>query len=403
LKTKGFDKMKRFPVSKEVIIVAPADKTPGQLLVERLVNLPVDQGAVARLAKHLDLLAPVELYPLQPHKLAAGSNIELGRVLTILAMGVHQGVLDLFWEVDCQECGSPLLTFGNLSEAPQEDVACPVCQTATPVEVDHNLYVYFSLNSAFFKEPSGPGGSFELPAVNTLVKETLDDHLITKKTVPTEFGESSFPPVTALDLMHIQFYQDFFTEQLLPVNMNLKVSRVSLIFTDLRDSTALYARIGDPRAYQLVRQHFDLLKTETLRHNGVMVKTIGDAVMASFKSEVEAVKAAMAFQQTIAQCNRENGAINENALVLKVGLYSGPCLLVNSNDQPDYFGTTVNLAARIAAQSQGNDIMIARKILADEEVQAAIREGGFVANECKMVKLRGLPDQSELCRLIPLN
>lgn len=398
--------MKRFPVSDKSIRMEPAkgaDKTPGQLLVERLFNFPIDQGEVARLAKHLDLLAPRELYRLQPHKLATGSNIELDRVLTILAMGVYQGVLDLSWEIDCQECGSPLLTFGNLREVPQEDVTCPACQATTPVEAGHNLYVYFSLNNAFFNESHGPGENFELPTMNTLVAETLEVQPLSKKTVINEFAGSSAAPITALDLMHIQFYHDFFTDQLLPVNMNLKVSRVSLIFTDLRDSTALYSRIGDPRAYQLVRQHFELLKTETLRYNGVMVKTIGDAVMASFKREVEAVKAAMAFQQTVAQFNRENSLLGENALVLKVGLYSGPCLLVNSNDRPDYFGTTVNLAARIAAQSQGKDIMIARRMLADEEVQAVITAGGFVANECKMVSLRGLPDQSELCRLIALN
>ena len=83
-------------------------------------------------------------------------------------------------------------------------------------------------------------------------------------------------------------------------------------------------------------------------HDGAVVKTIGDAVMASFGDPANAVKAALAMQARIA----------DHELVLKLGIHVGPSVVVNLNDRLDYFGSTVNMAARLQGQSQGGDIVL---------------------------------------------
>ena len=109
-----------------------------------------------------------------------------------------------------------------------------------------------------------------------------------------------------------------------------------------------------------------------------------------------------AFQHAIADFNRQNNLSPEDALILKVGVHSGPCLSVTQNDLLDYFGTTVNMAARIAGLSKGGDIIVSKAMLEDDEVRDALVSGGFGVRDSMLVALRGLPDQTEVCNLVPI-
>ena len=104
----------------------------------------------------------------------------------------------------------------------------------------------------------------------------------------------------------------------------------------------MYAERGDPRAYRLVRDHFAILADAIDRNNGALVKTIGDAVMASFASGADAVRAA--FESQAELCARAADMGGE--LVLKAGVHAGACLAVKLNDRLDFFGGAVNTAAR---------------------------------------------------------
>src|SRR5205823_1419852 len=81
-----------------------------------------------------------------------------------------------------------------------------------------------------------------------------------------------------------------------------------------------------------------------MEHRGALVKTIGDAVMAVFHAPADAVAAGLAIQAGIAAYN---AAAPGDPLCVKLGLHSGPCIAINANDVLDYFGTTVNVAARV--------------------------------------------------------
>jgi class 3 adenylate cyclase len=112
------------------------------------------------------------------------------------------------------------------------------------------------------------------------------------------------------------------------------------------------------------------------------VKTIGDAVMAAFAEPTAALAAALAVQRGVAEFNRASEA---GPIVIKLGLHAGPCIAVTLNDRLDYFGTTVNLAARLQGKSLGGDIVLSGEILADPPVRALLA-GVAVTAETAQVK-----------------
>ena len=102
---------------------------------------------------------------------------------------------------------------------------------------------------------------------------------------------------------------------------------------------------------RIVSAYFEEVTGELLRNNATIDKYIGDAVMASFGDPANAVKAALAMQAAIADFGQEG-----HDLVLKLGVHMGPSVMVTLNDRLDYFGSTVNMAARLESQSAGGDI-----------------------------------------------
>ena len=111
------------------------------------------------------------------------------------------------------------------------------------------------------------------------------------------------------------------------------------LFTDLKGSTELYERVGDLVAYDLVRAHFRVLHEIVAAESGAVVKTIGDAVMATFPTPDRAMAAALKMREALKNLKGD--------LLLKIGIHEGPCLAVSLNDRQDYFGRTVNIAARV--------------------------------------------------------
>jgi len=150
--------------------------------------------------------------------------------------------------------------------------------------------------------------------------------------------------LTAKRLLTNQTFRDIYRTETLEVDQRLKITSLTFLFTDLKGSTALYERVGDLVAYDLVRQHFHTLYEVVSAEAGAVVKTIGDAVMATFPTPDRALAAALRMREEMARINAERR--NED-LLLKIGIHEGPCLAVTLNNSQDYFGHTVNLAARV--------------------------------------------------------
>ena len=119
---------------------------------------------------------------------------------------------------------------------------------------------------------------------------------------------------------------------------------------------AMYERIGDARAFAIVEEHFRAMEAIVVANEGAVVKTMGDAVMASFASASQAVAAAVAMV-------RENDRLHGDVgLGVKIGVHAGPCLAVRANERLDFFGTTVNVAARLQAQAKAGGLVVTEEL-----------------------------------------
>lgn len=159
------------------------------------------------------------------------------------------------------------------------------------------------------------------------------------------------PYLTGKELMTSQTFRDFFHMESIPPANGLELKNLTLLFTDLKGSTAMYERIGDFNAYALVREHFARLREIIASKHGAVVKTMGDAIMASFNDPASALEAAALMRNQILKADSDDG------LMLKIGIHTGPCIAVETNEQLDYFGQTVNIAARVQAVAEAGEIV----------------------------------------------
>ena len=164
-------------------------------------------------------------------------------------------------------------------------------------------------------------------------------------------------------------------EQLLRPGDNAEIDWIAIMFTDLRGSTELYDALGDAPAYNLVRDHFSFLSDRVRRNHGFVVKTVGDAVMAAFSRPDHAVRAALSIQDDVAGFNAaRGGAPSATPIVLKLGLHAGPCIAVTTGDVLDYFGATVNVAARLEHQCRGGEVIVSEAVAQDAETAAVLAD-----------------------------
>ena len=192
---------------------------------------------------------------------------------------------------------------------------------------------------------------------------------------------------TAAEVTALQVFRDLFSTEALRPGQQISVGTLTVLFTDLRNSTKLYREIGDATAFGRVMNHFDVLKKTINDHDGAIVKTIGDAVMAVFRSPAAALLAMVEAQQLLSAPS--DGSM---PLCLKAGLHSGPCIAVTLNDRLDYFGSTVNMAARLEGLSSGTDVIISAAVFADDEVAELLDSDRFEAAPFEMM-LKGFEDE----------
>src|SRR5579883_2295836 len=182
------------------------------------------------------------------------------------------------------------------------------------------------------------------------------------------------PFLTAKRLLTNQTFRDLYRTDTLDIDQRLKITSLTFLFTDLKGSTDLYERVGDLVAFDLVRNHFQALNDIVADESGAVVKTIGDAVMATFPTPDRAVAAALRMRDAMADLNRHR---NSEDLVLKIGIHEGPCLAVNLNERQDYFGQTVNIASRVQGLAASRSILTTAPVVHYPEAAAILKAEGL--------------------------
>jgi class 3 adenylate cyclase len=208
---------------------------------------------------------------------------------------------------------------------------------------------------------------------------------------PLAFG----PFLDGKRLLTTQTFRDLFRSEVIRTSEGIGVTAIALLFTDLKGSTALYNRIGDLNAFALVQQHFDRLQDLTVQHKGAIIKTIGDAVMAAFLVPADAVRAALAMRENISAFNKGRP---DRELALKIGIHTGAAIAVTLNDRLDYFGQTVNIAARVQNLADADEIFVSEDVFEADGVRAELAS---LPVEPQRASLRGIHEDVRVFRIPP--
>src|SRR5690349_20152793 len=249
--------------------------------------------------------------------------------------------------------------------------------------------------SIVFNKLHAPTGSTVMrPGPLRLSLENQTDHRVlpavwvANDTLHELLGKRK-PILTAKRMLSNQTFRDVFKADNLHVDQRLKITSLTFLFTDLKGSTALYERVGDLAAFDLVRAHFSAMLEIIAAEKGAVVKTIGDAVMAPCVRPEHALAAGLKMRAAMDRRNAERGAKD---LVVKIGIHEGPCLAVMLNERQDYFGQTVNIAARVQSLSTSQEIHITAPVNDAPEVASILKKAAIKPIQ-KHAALRGIADK----------
>src|ERR1700682_2829062 len=216
-----------------------------------------------------------------------------------------------------------------------------------------------------------------LPAV-WVTNQALDDLLKRRK-----------PILSAMRLLTNQTFRDIYRTETLAIGQRLKILSLTFLFSDLKDSTALYERVGDLVAFDLVNEHFRLLQEIIASERGAVVKTVGDAVMATFETPDRAIAAAIRMREAMSDLGAER---QHQSLRLKMGIHEGSCLAVTLNGQQDYFGQTVNIASRVQGLAASRSIVVTESVVENAHARALLATNGLKPT-LRHVALSGIADK----------
>jgi class 3 adenylate cyclase len=418
-----------------------------------LETFGVKPGLVARLISMLKEGDDLGLVRMRPFALADYWNTPRRETLEMFLQASRIGMLDIQWELICPMCRGAAESHNSLGQVHAHS-HCPSCQTDFEVNFDKQVEVTFSPNPAVRvlrdEVQFCVGSPQHMPHIN-LAQSVLAGKSISLSTVleegpyilrsqqgnirlratpqgaqrinissddlPTAEIETNLMPTlslrnagpepldfmlesgawgsqaaTAADVTSLQLFRDLFSSEALRAGEELSINSVTLMFTDLRDSTYLYRQIGDAPAFGRVRQHFEILEQEIAQQGGAVVKTMGDAVMAVFRQPLGAL---IAIQRAHAEITKTEGT---PPLHLKVGIHSGPCIAVTLNERLDYFGSSVNTAARLPGLAEGGQIVLSQQTASDPQVSEWLAGSGL-AHEAFDARIKGFEQSFKLWRV----
>ncbi|RMG97676.1 MAG: adenylate/guanylate cyclase domain-containing protein [Chloroflexi bacterium] len=340
-----------------------------------LVALNEPPELVKKLAVFVAQAEEWVLYELNPRYLAEQLAIGEREALRLLVTAVAAHKFDLGWRVICPVCQGMSPALNSLSQLHYQN-ECVVCSNRFITHLDDEVVVVFTVRPEI--RPLS-----EAARANKVARQAIDERL----------GR-----VPALALLNLPRFHQLIHDQLLPEGQSLGVRQMAIFFSDLRQSTAFYHKFGDAVAYRWVCEHFAILFEAVAAHGGTAVKTIGDGVMGTFTDEMAALQSIVTGMKGIVALNQQAGLKGSDRLTLKVGLHVGQCIVVTLNGRLDYFGETVNIAARLGGLATGNDIILSQAVLSRPGNRAQAETLGELMPIS--ARLKGLPGHFDLYRLL---
>ncbi len=437
--------------------LAPGGRARWQKARQILLTQGFDDALLERLGHIIEFGDEIALARMRPYGFADEWQVSRRTALELFLHATRASVLNLEWDLLCPLCRGASFRAPELNQV-RHEVHCDSCNVDYQVNFDRSVELTFHPNPgvravstqvyclggpqvtphiyAQYQVPPRAQATVALPLeqgryrLRTLKKRggkylfaephgaselvlraddaawtadeprvALEPHLIFENATADaqyfvlERWAWSDQAATAADVTALQTFRDLFSNEALRQGEQFAVGNLTLAFTDLKRSTEMYRQIGDAPAFGRVLNHFDILRAAVTEHEGAVVKTMGDAVMAAFRRPVNALRAMQAAQRALRDA--ESGP---PPLALKVGIHSGACIAVNLNNRLDYFGTTVNVAARLVSLADGKNTLLSETTYQDPEVQEWLGAQNVQA-ESFQAQLKGYDEPIELWRL----
>jgi class 3 adenylate cyclase len=400
-----------------------------------LVRGGADAALVARLGQTIAGGDDLTLARLRPYALADRWGAPRRAVLELCLAATRAGLLDLRWQLLCPLCRGPQAAPGALRDV-RGEMHCETCRIEFTTDFERLVELTFRPNPAIravedrefcvggpqvtphvvlqqllapgerrtlavalepgryraraLAQPGTrgihvvPGGAGDLalvvrpegwPTGEVLVAPDasvrVENATTAEQLVLVERLAWSDQAATAAEVIVLQAFRDLFASEALRPGERIAVGQVTLVFTDLLGSTRLYREVGDAPAFGHVMDHFAVLRDAVAAEGGGLVKTMGDAIMAAFRRPLPALRAVLEAQRRLAA-----GEGSRRPLTLRAGIHAGPCIAVTLNERLDYFGSAVNLAARLEGLSRGGDLVVSGVVADDPEVAAWLAGAG---------------------------
>ncbi len=164
---------------------------------------------------------------------------------------------------------------------------------------------------------------------------------------------------------------------------------ITVMFTDLKGSTAITEAHGNLAVREVMKRHNDMLAPILEKHQGILVKTMGDGTMSYFYKAQDAARAASEFQRTLKEYNATQKP--QIPIIITAGIHTGEGIV----EKDDIYGDVVNVAARFDAQAQANEICVSEETFNALEDKAEIYCRYF-----RMAKLKGKKDEFKIFKII---
>ena len=156
---------------------------------------------------------------------------------------------------------------------------------------------------------------------------------------------------------------------------------VTIVFTDIVDSTVMLSRLGDQAWLDVLRTHNAVIAAATTADGGTVVETQGDGSMLAFSSARQGVACAIAIQREIQLAFDDSLPIR-----VRIGVHTGDAL----QDEDHFYGTTVHYAARVASQAREGEVLVSGV------VRELLSGSGIALMEAREAELKGLDGSHRL-------
>ncbi|MEO5668702.1 MAG: adenylate/guanylate cyclase domain-containing protein [Bdellovibrionota bacterium] len=387
---------------------APLRRAPIPLEPEALTTLEgyrtalkardVDAQLVERLCTHIVESDRDEIGSIRVRQIAREWHVEPDALLKVCLHAASLGLLRISWKVLCPHCRAAQVSADSIGDIP-ETSGCPSCEIDFSTDAEDSIEVTFHVHPSIRDvsevsfcaaepdkkshikvqrwveahtssnlSPSLERGRYRIRAIGS--DASYDFEVATTASVPLSLkntdAQARLFVVEKLQwdpdilkpshVFAVNEFRELFSHEHLNSKVKIYLGEQTILFTDIVGSTKFYRSIGDAKAFAAVRSHFEEVTTEIKSHKGVVVKTIGDAVMASFSVRSKALDCAAAILRRFHH-DREDTPIR-----LRASVHAGPVIAVQLNNGLDYFGTTVNYAAKIQSYAGDGEIAMSDEL-----------------------------------------